>query len=370
MTEGLPRLVHVASGREWRGGQRQVLLLTRELERLGAEQVVVTRDRGRLAAELRRAGVRVAEVPWEQALSVRALGAVWREARRRPAILHAHDSHALTISALAATLARRPWVATRRTAFPLRRPLLWRRARQVVAVSGAVRRVLVDGGVPGHQISVVPSAIDLRETRATSPAGVRQAHRLPPDAPLAVNVAALTREKDHDTLLRAATLAAEQVPDLHWAIAGDGPLRLHLERTARELGISDRIHFLGWLDDPLPLIAAAQLFVLTSTAEGVGTVLLDAMALGVPIVASAVGGVPETVADAGLLIPPSRPDAVAAAVAEVLENQSLADRLAALARARVESRDAPGMAHAMLAIYRSAARPHRGPDADQDRGAR
>lgn len=320
--------------------------------------------------ELGRAGVPVAGVPWQRAVSLPALGTVWREARHRPAILHAHDSHALTIAAIAATLARRPWVATRRTAFPLRRPLLWRRARKVVAVSGAVRRILEDGGVPTNRIVVVPSAIDLTETRGTSPAGIRHAHRLPPDAPLAVNVAALTREKDHDTLLRAAALTAAQIPDLYWAIAGDGPLRLQLERTARDLGISDRIQFLGWLDDPLPLIATAQLLVLTSTAEGVGTVLLDAMALGVPVVASAVGGVPETLGDAGLLVPQANPEAVAVAVAEVLENKSLADRVTALARARVEGRDAPGMAHAMLAVYRSAARPHRGPDADQDRGAR
>lgn len=368
MTPDLPRIVHVASGRDWRGGERQVLLLARELARLGVRQTVVTRADGRLAAELARAGVPVAGVRWPRALSGRALGAAWRAARAGPALLHAHDGHALTVAALAGFLTRQPWIATRRTVFPLRRPRLWRRARHTVAVSEAVRGVLEAGGVAGDRITVVPSSIDLAETAATAPGRVREALGLPAGVPLAVNVAALTREKDHDTLLRAAAAARASAPDLHWVIAGDGPLRLQLERRARDLGVAERIHFTGWLDAPLPLIAAARVFVLTSTAEGLGTVVLDAMALGVPVVATAVGGVPEAVGDAGLLVPPGDPAKVAAAVVEVLSTAGLADRLTGAGRARVAARGAEGMARAMVEVYRSAARQQGGSGTGQDGG--
>jgi L-malate glycosyltransferase len=353
VSEDLPRVVHLASGREWRGGQRQVLLLARELAALGVPQVVVTRADSRLHRELAAAGIAVAPVAWPRAFSAPAVRAAWRAARRRPALLHAHDGHALTIAGLAGLLAGRPWVATKRTEFPLRRPVFWRRAARVLAVSGAVARAVERGGVAAGRIAVVPSGIDVAATATVRPGSVRQALGLPAEAPLAVNVAALSAEKDHDTLLDAAARVAGPAPGVHWAIAGDGPLRAHLERRARELGLAGRVHFTGWLDDPLPLMAAATVFVLTSRAEGLGTVLLDAMALGIPVVATSAGGIPEAVGEAGLLAPPGDPDAVAGAVVQVVQDPALRARLGAAAAARVRDRDAAGMARAVLAVYRS-----------------
>ena len=143
-----PTVVHVASGREWRGGQRQVWLLARELQRGGlTEQVVVTGVGTELAARLQQDGVRVREVAWRIGLDSRVLLPLLQEVRAGAALLHAHDGHAVTLAGLAALLTGTPLVATRRVDFRLRRPGFWRRASRVIAISSAVADVLLDDGL-------------------------------------------------------------------------------------------------------------------------------------------------------------------------------------------------------------------------------
>jgi len=357
VTPPLPRVIHLASAREWRGGQRQVLLLATALGRLGVDQLVVTSRGSRLAALLAEQRVPVAPVRWQLGLSVPPLFAAIREARLTPALFHAHDSHALTLASVASRFARRtPVVATRRTDYPLRRGGFWVRANRVIAISGAVRDRLVAGAVPAHRIALVPDGIDLIATAGRSPRAIRRELGLPTPGPLAVQVAALTADKDQATLIGAAARLHRARPDLHWAIAGAGPLRDSLETLARDAGVAPVISFVGQLDDPLPLIAAADVFVSSSAHEGLGSSILDAMALGRPIVATGAGGVPDLLSEgAGLLVPVGAADALAEAVGRVLSDPSLGQALAAKARAEVARYSADGMATAVREVYRSVA---------------
>lgn len=348
-------VLHVASGREWRGGQRQTWLLALHLTRLGVRQMVVTGRTGELYRRLRRAGVPVHGCSWKAGIDPRALLGVFREARRRPAVLHAHDPHALAIAAIVTRALGLPLVVTRRATFPLRRPAAWRRADRVVAISEAVRRRLLADGIPADRIALVPSGIDLDDASSALPGGFRTRLALPTDSPLVATVAALTAEKGLDVLVSAASRLREQTPKIHWAVAGAGPLAPSLNRSAAELGVADVVHLLGHLDDPGALVAEADCYVMPSTSEAFGTSLLDAMALGRPIVASAVGGIPEVLGDAGLTVPPSDPAALAAAVARVTGDAALAARLGTAARTRVERFSAAGMARSMAAVYRSVA---------------
>lgn len=350
MSRGLPRIVHVASGREWRGGQRQVFLLARELHRLGVDQIAITTRASRLAHELLEAGVAVAPVAWNTSWSTGALQAATREARS-PAILHAHDGHAVTIAALAAWVRRAPFVAHRRTALPLRRPLFWRRAARVIAISEAVRREVAAAGIGSERITVIPDGIDLESTGRAAPGTIRAELGLPPEGPLAVTVAALTPEKGHRDLIEAARALKDTFPTLHWAIAGTGPLRDQLVARSRDAGLAERIHFTGWLDDPLRLIAAADLYVAPSWSEGLGTAILDAMALGVPVVATAVGGIPEL--GAGVLVPAADPAALAREIGRILTQPDQARSLAGEGRRAARRFAVRGMAEATLSVYRS-----------------
>jgi glycosyltransferase involved in cell wall biosynthesis len=130
--------------------------------------------------------------------------------------------------------------------------------------------------------------------------------------------------KNYPLFLEAARLVLEQEP-VSFVIAGDGPQRSQLESLAGRLGIADRVRFVGWLGNPYPLLSIVDLVVLTSSAEGFGLALLEAMALERPVVATAVGAVPEIVRDGvtGLLVPSREPAALASAIVRLLRDPSL-----------------------------------------------
>lgn len=318
------RILHVDAGREWRGGQNQVRLLCRELGRdAEIEQVLVTKQDSELA---RRAaadgggggGTTVQGTTWEIGLDPRA----WWHLRRtiaafQPDIIHVHDSHALT---LAATVALgRTLVATRRVDFHVGR--LWRRPDRIIAVSDAVRQILIGDGIAADAVTVVPDGIDPEEIRraAAPPLDMRRQLGLSATALLAVNAAALVDHKDHRTLIRAARYARPLEPQLHWVIAGEGPRRAALTAEIAELELQGHVHLVGWIDRIEALIAEASIFVMSSKLEGMGSVILNALALGRPVVATAAGGIPE-ILPPEVLVPPGAAESLAQKVVHVLHH--------------------------------------------------
>ena len=315
------RILQVDSGREWRGGQNQVRLLCRELARNAqVEQILVTKEESELARRAAADGVTVSGTGWEIGLDPRA----WWHLRRtistfQPDIIHVHDSHALT---LAATVALgRTLVATRRVDFHVGRFGAWRRPDRIIAVSDAVKQILVGDGIAPDAITVVPDGIDLEEIRraADPPLDMRSRLRLSPNALLAVNAAALVDHKDHKTLIRAAHAARTLEPRLHWVIAGEGPQRDALAAEITRLDLQGRVHLVGWIDRIEALIAEASIFVMSSKLEGLGSVILNALALERPVVATAAGGIPE-ILPREVLVPPGAAEALAQKVVEVLHD--------------------------------------------------
>jgi glycosyltransferase involved in cell wall biosynthesis len=207
---------------------------------------------------------------------------------------------------------------------------------------------LVADGVPDQKIVVVRDGVDAEAVReaAATPLEVRARLGLPTTTPLAVNVAALVAHKDHHTLIAAAGAAAALRPDLHWLIAGEGPLRRTLEGEIAQAGLAHRVHLLGYVREADALMQEADVVVMASREEGLGSVVLHALALGKPVVATRAGGLPE-VAPASGLVPVGDAAALARAVVRALEHPeptALGPQLTAAA-----------MAQGVLAVYRSLA---------------
>jgi glycosyltransferase involved in cell wall biosynthesis len=337
------RVLHVDAGRQWRGGQNQVRLLTRELSREpGLELRLATRRDGLLAAWAAAEGVAVSGIPWGMGLDPRAWWSLRALIRRfRPAIVHAHDSHALT-------LVRAPVViGHRRVDFHVRPRSAWFRATAVIAVSEAVQRVLTVDGIPPDRITVIPDGIDPDEIRAAAahPLGIRARLGLPPSTPLAANVAALVDHKDQRTLVRAAAHARATRPELHWVVAGEGEMRHALEREIAAHGLGDRVHLVGYMPEADALIREADVFVMSSKEEGMGSVILHALVLGKPVVATAAGGIPE-VLPADRLVPVGDAPALGEKVVSVLTRPPSPVPLPPKFTAK-------SMARATLALYQS-----------------
>ena len=181
-----------------------------------------------------------------------------------------------------------------------------------------------------------------------------QALGIPDGAPVVGNVAALTGHKDHATLLEAAGIVLRRRPEARFVIVGEGPLRRELEARVREGGLAGRVVFAGFRDDVDRLLPAFDVFCLSSHLEGLGTSLLDAMAFGRPVVATAAGGIPEAVEDGstGVVVPVRDPVALAQALLALLDDPDRRRRLGAAGRKRfLERFTADRMVEETLRVY-------------------
>jgi len=331
--------LHIDTARTWRGGQNQVLVTVMGLRSLGHRTMLVAHPEGQLRQRARE-GLGLFPLAPRTEMD---LSAAWRLARLikrlAPDVVHAHDSHAVAMSALALSMGTQPvkppLLAARRVDFHLRGNSLSRwKYRQVdmfICVSEAIRDMLVGDGVPVDRTVIVNEGIDLDRVAAAPAAKLHEELWLPHQAPIVGNVAALVAHKGQRHLVEAAALVVRQVPDARFVIAGEGELRPALERQIKDHHLEKHVMLLGFRPDVLSLHKAFDLFVMSSVTEGLGTSLLDAMACAKPIVATRAGGIPEVVTEGttGLLVPPRDHAAMAEAIARLLKDPSLRERMGA-----------------------------------------
>lgn len=282
--------------------------------------------------------------------------------RERPQVVHTHTAKAGMVGRLAARLAGVPVVVhtfhghvfhgyfgphkTRFFIFLER--FLARLSDCIVTVSEGQRRELAAYGIaPLEKIRVVPLGFDLAPfltATAAEGAAWRREIDVPEDAPLVGIVARLTGVKNHRLFLEAAHRVAEAVPGVWFVVVGDGELRDDLEACAADLGLAGRVRFTGWVREMAPVYAALDLLALTSLNEGTPVTLIEGMAAGRPVVSTAVGGVPEIVADGetGLLAPAGDVDALARAVVELLRDPARRRAMGQAGRESVRARFSAG----------------------------
>ncbi len=208
-----------------------------------------------------------------------------------------------------------------------------------IAVARSHGRYLAEReGCPAHKVRVIPNGVDTERFRALPPdPGLRRELGIPAGAPLAGIVAALRPEKNHALFLQAARLIRRQVPGAHFLIVGDGPQRKAIEEIIRDLGLSDAVRLLGTRHDIPALLSLLDVFVLTSHMEANPVSILEALACERPVVATAVGSVPETVLDGttGFLAEPGSAQAIADRVIALMNDRRRAAALGGAGRRHV-----------------------------------
>ncbi len=270
--------------------------------------------------------------------------------RYRPAIVHTHMAKAGAIGRVAARVAGVPVVvhtyhghvfhsyfdSFRTTAYLAAERLLAHLSDRLVAVGERQRAEIAAYGIGDERkLVALPLGLELEPFLEPIPRGaLRRALGLPEQTPLIGIVARLVPVKAHETFLQAAALVRDEHPDARFAIVGDGECRAALEARARALGLDGVLHFLGWRRDLPGVYADLDVVCLSSLNEGSPVALIEAMAAARPVVATAVGGVPEVVRDgiSGLLVPPRDARAMAAAIGEILAAPERARALGLAAR--------------------------------------
>jgi len=340
---GMTQVVHVRSAQGLYGAERSLLALAAATGPPFEPRVVSLLRPGRedvLGAAAGRLGIPATRVDARGRLSPTALGPLVRLARG--GLLHAHDYKALVLALAAGALARVPVVATFHgdTGHMPRVVLYERFARWAarfttgVAATSEPLAQRIRAAAPRTPVHVIPNGIPVGPL--PTPAGrasARQALGLPASVPVVAFVGRLSPEKAPEVLLRAI-----RGTSLRLLVAGEGPLRTALEAEADP----EQVRFLGFLPDVGTVLAAADVLALPSRTEGLPMAALEAMGAGLPVVASAVGSLPEVLSDgAGVLVPPGD----VAALRRALEQLSVPRErgaVAAEARRRVESRYSAG----------------------------
>lgn len=265
------------------------------------------------------------------------LATAWKLSRLvrkwKPEIVHAHDPHAVTMAALGLSFGapepRPRLIASRRVDFHLQSHAFsqwkYRQVDGFIAASRAIRDILVQDQVPARRIEVVHDGIDVEKIGNRPALDLHAEYWLPHGVPVIVNVGALVGHKGQRYLVDAMPQVIREVPDAHLIIFGEGELRPALERQIKAQSLTKRVLLPGFREDVLSLVKSADLFVMSSVTEGLGSAVLDAMAMELAVVGTTAGGIPEAVIPGvtGELVPPSDPKSLAAAIVRLLKDAEL-----------------------------------------------
>jgi glycosyltransferase involved in cell wall biosynthesis len=372
----VPRVVFLIDSLGWGGAERLLLDYLPHLRSQGFDPVVCAlHERGGnpVADEIRALGIPVDTVPVERLRDPSALPRLVRYLRSRGAdVVHTQLEFADGIGSVAARIARVPTVSTQHTMFEARRfSRSWARNRlgdlalavassTIIAVSDEARRHYEAARpYPRRKLVTLRNGIDLTRFDASAREGpaVRRELGIPPDAPVVLSVSVLRRDKGIQEMIAGLGSLAATAPGVVYLIVGDGDHRAALEAAARERGVAGRVVFAGSRTDVPRVMAAADVFVHPTYVDALPTVLAEAAAAGLPIVASRVGGVPEMCLDGrnGLLVPPGDVPALTAAVEGLLTDPALAGRMGAAGRQVARERfDIRTQAARLTDIYRRA----------------
>ncbi len=358
------RSLHIDTERTWRGGEQQALYLAAGLVRRGHVAEVAGNPDSEYLRRARAASLTAHDVPMRTDFDP----AAFRRLRRllkdgRFDIVHGHTSRGHVMAGTAALWLRScKVVVTRRVDFSIRRPplhpgrLKYRHGiDRFIAISGAVRDVLIDGGVKPHRIAVVPSGVDLARLATADAQAVRAEFGVRDGAPLVGAVAHFAWHKGLEYLVDAVPHVLEQHPDARFFLVGDGELAGALKERAARVAPPGTVLFPGFRLDAPSFLQAFDVVATPSVMEALNTTNLDAMALGRPVVATNVGGIPEVITDeeTGLLVPPRDAKLLGGAISRLLGNCALAARLGAAARRLVRERfTCDAMVEGTLAVYR------------------
>lgn len=357
-------VLHVSTPFTWRGGEQQAAYLSSALQQLGVKNLVLCPSRSALAHRLNGTDVDIAPYFSRGFMGLSLARSIAAISRMHPFdVVHTHDAHAHTSAVLAASLFAMeiPIVVSRRVDFPVSNSVFskWKynhpAVRKIICVSNAIQEMTAPAIKNLSKLCVVHSGIDTSRYHGTIEAAPLRAELgLSPDAPLIGNLSALADHKDYPTFLNVAEEVIKKIPEARFVIAGSGPDERIIRQLIRSKGLDQRVFLLGFRNDVPEVMKSLDVFLITSKTEGLGTIVLEAFAAGVPVVATAAGGIPELVENevTGLLSSVGDVHSISENVMRVLQNTTVRNAMINAAAQKAEQFSFRMTATKTLEVYR------------------
>lgn len=353
------RILHVNTAKNWRGGEQQVVYLVEELQSRGHSNFVVCQPKSVL--EKKVSSLKIPVFPllmrgeWDLIAAIKLARII---KKNNIQILHLHTAHAHTLGLFAAKFNPAcKVIVSRRVDFHIRSRFKYNRRGidKIITVSERIRQVLIEDKIKSDKIVAVHSGVDLeRFNKIKTNDYFYKEFDLDRNVPVVGIVAALAPHKDHHNFLYAAKMVKKNYPQAKFLIVGEGTLENELKVLTQRLGLEKEVVFTGFRKDSLEIISTFDVFVLSSCLEGMGSVLLEAMALAKPIVATRTGGIPEVVLNGvtGILVPPKNSGELADGIIQLLKDNILAKEMGIKGKERVEDFSKEKMVEKTEKIYK------------------
>lgn len=330
------KILHVETGMHLYGGALQVMYLLRGLQQMGVHNVLVCPQSSQIEAAASGYVGKLQALPMTGDLDWRFIFRLRKIIRaEQPDVVHLHSRRgADVLGAIAAKLERTPVVLSRRVDNP--EPKWWVKLKyslydHVITISEEIKRILVREGVNEQKLSCVHSAVDTDLYAARCDRNrFRETFAIQKKQFVIAVVAQLIRRKGHRYLLNILPSVTQQYPNTKVLLFGQGPLEAELREQVEKLGLRQVVQFAGFRKDLPKILPCLNCVVHPAEMEGLGVSLLQASAAGVPIIASAVGGIPEIVQDGvnGYLVPAHDEQALQKALERLLQDEFTAKRMA------------------------------------------
>ncbi|MFZ5596404.1 MAG: glycosyltransferase [Bacillota bacterium] len=365
------RVLHVIGGGEFGGAERHILNLATAMNSDMVEVYVCCLFADPFVKVAREAGIRSYSIPMRHKLD---FGIVTKLrdliAREKIDIVHTHGVRANLVGRIAARMAGVDVVVTTvHSLLAQDYPRLFSRlvntfiewvsrgmTTHFIAVSGGLQKALIQQGIPEKRITVIYNGLNPELFNKSGSTGKwRKKAGFSPGVSLVAIVGRLHPVKGHRYFLKSASEILKERTDVHFLVVGSGPEKEGLEQYTRQLGISEHVTFTGFVSDVSELMPDLNLLIVPSLWEGFGLTALEAMAVGVPVVATSVGGLPEIVehGTTGLLVPPADEDGLTRGICWMLDHPQEAEEMAAAAGQIVEQKfTAAAMAARTMELYR------------------
>ena len=357
------KILHINTERTWRGGEQQTLYLLKGLKAHRIACDLVCQTHSPMEERAARAGINIYPIAMRGEADLPATLKIRKLIHKsKYDIIHSHTSHAHSLAFLASIGTGIKRLVTRRVDFSIYRRSFLRlngikyrhMADYYIAISQKIKEVLVNDGLSDQRIFIVHSGIDPLRFEKTNGSHLLSEFDIADDEKVIINVAHLAGHKGQKYLVRAIPHVLAKLPRTKFFIIGQGELMADLKALAFSLGLKRELIFTGFRHDVGAFYQIADLFVMSSVEEGLGTAVLDAMALGKPVVATNAGGLPEIVHDGqtGRLVAPADPISLSEGIIELLTCGKLASKMANQARELVLQRfSSQAMVSRNLEVY-------------------